>query len=75
MVRSGVHFVVSDAHSGKCLADYDVCAACMDRYSPLIIPSEARRPGVTQVRVSYASFGGYHGNEQPHAGGGDGDGR
>lgn len=56
-VKQGVHFVVSDAATGECLATYDVCQQCMDEHSPLIIPAEARRSGVSQVRVSYSSFG------------------
>lgn len=56
-VSRGVYFVVSDATTGKCLATYDVCQECMQRYSPMIIPAEARRPGVSQVRISYSSFG------------------
>lgn len=58
LVKQGVHFVVSDAATGECLATYDVCQMCMQRYSPMIIPAEARRPGVSQVRVTYSSFGG-----------------
>jgi len=55
--RRGVHFVVSDAGTGACLATYDVCQKCMEQHSSLIIPAEARRPGVSQLRVSYMSFG------------------
>ena len=57
VLKRGVHFVVSDAATGKCLAAYDVCQECMDQHSPLIIPAEAVRAGVSQVRFSYASFG------------------
>lgn len=53
----GVHFVVSDAATGACLVTYDICQDCMEQHQPLIVPKEVRRPGVTQVRVSYASFG------------------
>jgi hypothetical protein len=56
-VKRGVHFIVSDATTGECLSSYDVCADCMAAHSPLIIPAEAQRPGVTQVRLSYSSFG------------------
>ena len=65
LVRSGVHFVVSDAHTGEYLAAYDICAQCMDKRSPLIIPAEVRRPGVMQLRISYAGFGGYQGPPPP----------
>jgi hypothetical protein len=54
----GVYFVVSDAQTGKCLSTYDVCHACMEQHSPLIIPAEARQPGVSQVRIAYSPFGG-----------------
>lgn len=57
IVRQGVHFVVSDVATGGCLASYDVCQACMEQHSPLIIPAEAQRPGVSQVRVSYSTIG------------------
>lgn len=57
-IERGVHFVVSDAATGKCLAAYDVCQECMERYSPMIIPAEAQQAGVSQFRISYSSFGG-----------------
>lgn len=66
-LRSGVHFVISVAATGECLATYDVCAECMTRRSPLIIPAEARRPGVMQYDISYSGFGGYQ--HKPDSGG------
>jgi hypothetical protein len=55
--QRGVHFVISDAATGTCLSTYDVCMLCMKQHSPLIIPREAMKPGVSQVSISYASFG------------------
>lgn len=56
-IQAGVHFVVSDAKTGACLATYDVCQPCMAQHSPLIIPAEVMQSGVAQVRVSYSPFG------------------
>lgn len=58
LVKRGVHFVVSDAKTGECLAAYDVCQECMEHHSPLIIPQAVVGALVQrQVRISYSSFG------------------
>lgn len=52
----GIHYDVYDAATGECVRSYDVCAACMNARSPLILPRPV--PGTTQqFRVAFESFG------------------